>query len=105
MEPYNALLKQNPLIIKKMTGVDVGQLRPDFKADIMISDYRPKTPLNSDNVVGHILFGVINEPVHSTIINGKTRMLNHEILGIDEKVIHEKSSELAEKVWKRVSEM
>jgi putative selenium metabolism protein SsnA len=102
IEPYNALIEQNPAIIKKLTGVDLGKLMPNFKADIMISDYRPKTPISSDNIAGHFMFGIINEPVHSTIINGEIRMLDHKILNIDERAIHEKSMELAQGVWNRV---
>ncbi|MCY3413703.1 MAG: putative aminohydrolase SsnA [Candidatus Heimdallarchaeota archaeon] len=105
IEPYNALIYQNPVIVQKTMGVKVGKLIAGYKADVMISDYRPKTPVNSDNTAGHFMFGVINEPVHSTIINGDIRMLNHLLVGVNENEIHEKARELAEGVWKRVQDL
>lgn len=105
MESYDTLINQNPKIMKKLTGVDLGVLQADCKADILISDYRPKTPISSENVAGHVMFGIINEPIHSTIINGKIQMLDHKLLNVDERAIHEKSIKLAEDVWKRVSNL
>ena len=102
MEAYNALIHQNPIIYEKITGLKLGKLMPNYKADIVISSYRPKTPLNSDNVAGHVMFGIINEPVNTTIIEGHLRMSENNILGIDERSINDKSMELAQAVWDRI---
>lgn len=101
-EMYDALFDQNRLIFKKITGQNIGALVPGYKADIIISDYRPKTPISSDNVMGHLMFGVVNESIDTTIIDGSIRMLHHEIPYIDEVQIHDKSMQLAQKVWDRI---
>jgi putative selenium metabolism protein SsnA len=101
-EVYESLFNVNPKIIQNTTGVKTGRLIKDHKADIIISGYYPKSPIHSSNVLGHIMFGVINEPISSTIIDGNVRMQEGEILHINEKEISAKCEELAEGIWGRI---
>jgi hypothetical protein len=93
----------NPQIIKNITGIQTGQLFPSKKADLLVSGYYPKSPINENNVMGHVMFGVIHEPIHSTIIDGKIAMENYKIPTIDEREISETCQELAQGVWDRVA--
>lgn len=101
-EVYNALFVENPKIINKTMGVNVGRLAPSYKADIIITDYIPPTPVSSNNVLGHMMFGVINGGIATTIIDGKIRMEEKIIPELDEVVITKKCQELAQNVWDRI---
>ena len=79
----------------------VGVIREGAAADLITIDYESPTPITSDNIFGHIIFGMNGGMVKDSIINGKVVMRNRELLNIDEKEIYRKSREIAEKLWER----
>ncbi|MHA2330944.1 MAG: putative aminohydrolase SsnA [Candidatus Hodarchaeales archaeon] len=101
-EVYEALFKTNPLIVKKIFGVEVGALEVGKKADVLITDYIAPTPLTESNVLGHVLFGIVNSHITTTIINGKVCMENKVITIINEQNIALKCQELAVEAWNRL---
>ncbi len=80
----------------------LGQLTPGAMADIILVDYKPTTPLTSDNLPWHILFGYEASAITTTISAGKVLMKNRTLLTLDEEAIVAHSRELAAKVWERV---
>lgn len=105
VEVYDALMKRNPKIIEKIHGIKTGVLEIGGKADLIISNYYPKAPIYSGNVLGHVMFGVINEPVATTITDGKPRMIEGNVIGIDEYEISMKCQKIAPKIWERVADL
>lgn len=101
-EIFDALFQVNPRIVQQIQGVPVGQLAVHNKADVIITGYYPKSPIDAANMLGHVLFGVIHESVASTIINGRICMEEGAIPNINEHEISERSQKLAENVWDRV---
>ncbi|MCO6451757.1 MAG: putative aminohydrolase SsnA [Caldilineales bacterium] len=94
-------LKNNPAIYRRLTGQEVGAIRPGALADLILLDYYPPTPPGGDNIWGHFLFGMIDADVDTTIIDGKVIMRNKVIAGLDEAQIAAESRVVAEKVWQR----
>lgn len=103
MEMYNALFQQNPEIVRRVAGVETGALSPGKKADILVTNYYPKSPINPNNVVGHVLFGTVHEPISTTIVDGRVLMENSHLLVVDEAEVAEKCYDLAQQVWARVN--
>ncbi|MDQ7025202.1 MAG: putative aminohydrolase SsnA [Anaerolineae bacterium] len=94
-------LKNNPTIYERLSGQKVGRIAEDYLADIILLDYYPPTPLTGDNLWGHFLFGIVDTPVNTTIINGKV-MMHDKIIGhLDEVKIAAESRKIAEKVWQK----
>ena len=79
----------------------IGQLVPNAVADIIFVDYHPNTPLTAGNLPWHIIFGVQQSMVTTTIVAGKVLMKDRELLTLDEKEIGAKAREIAPKVWER----
>lgn len=79
----------------------IGQLIPGAFADIIFVDYHPNTPLTTGNLPWHIIFGVQQSMVTTTIVAGKVLMKDRELLTLDEKEISAKAREIAPKVWER----
>ncbi|NJC98050.1 MAG: hydrolase [Anaerolineales bacterium] len=79
----------------------IGQLIPGAFADIIFVDYHPNTPLTAGNLPWHIVFGVQQSMVTTTIVAGKVLMKDRELLTLDEKEIGAKAREIAPKVWER----
>lgn len=102
---YGEVLKMcfanNPKIVRNFFPKPLGEISPGAYADLILVDYLPPTPLSADNFLGHLLFGISNAVVDTTIINGKVLMQNRKLVGLDEVTIAQKASELASKLWER----
>ena len=48
----------------------LGELRPGAAADMVLLDYDPPTPLDAETVAGHLVFGMSQAPVATTIAAG-----------------------------------
>jgi len=65
-------------------------------------DYLPPTPLNDATVLGHLVFGLSQAPVDTTICGGRVLMEGKRLqLDLDEAGLAARSRELAEKLWAR----
>ncbi len=93
---HNRLLAQ-----QFFRGGLIGQITPDARADLILVDYHPFTPLTPENLPWHILFGFNEDMITTTIVNGKFLMKDRRLLTIDEEEITAKALECVPNVWKR----
>ncbi len=42
----------------RLKGTRLGRIAPDHDADFLLLDYQPPTPMNPDNAMGHVFYGV-----------------------------------------------
>lgn len=97
------LFENNPKMANRYFDTKLGVLEEGAAADVIIADYHAPTPINGDNVNGHILFGLNGNSITDSIINGKVRMRNREVQGVDQEEIYAKGREEAQKLWKRIN--
>ena len=62
----------------------------------------PFTPLNADTFYGHLLFGLIDAPVRTTIARGRVVVEDGRLPQLDEEAIRARCSERARKLWARI---
>lgn len=79
----------------------IGVVKPGAFADLIFVDYNPPTPLLSENLPWHIIFGFHESMVTTTIVAGRILMKDRLITFLDEKEIASKARTLAKQVWKR----
>lgn len=103
MESVNLLLKNNPIIAKRFWSEGaIGTLEEGGRADLIIRDYLPPTPIGEDNFMGHLVFGISQSKVDTTIVGGNILMSEGCLTSaLDEEAIYAKSSELAQNLWSR----
>jgi len=97
------LFQNNAEIAGRWFKTPIGVLEEGASADIIVSDYKPLTPMTADNCNGHTLFGMTGRQVVTTIINGEVKMENRELKGIDEEEILAKCRERASSLWNRIN--
>ncbi len=102
MEAPQLLIQNNVDIAERQFGLRLGELAPGRPADMAIFDYQPPTPLSEANFLGHLIFGLVDATVDTTVCKGKILMQNKQILVMDEARIAARSRELAPEVWKRL---
>jgi putative selenium metabolism protein SsnA len=101
MELAGTLVARNPELATQLFGFPLGILEPGAAADIILVDYHAPTPLNDDTVLGHIIFGIAQATVDTTICAGKVLMAGKRLLGVDEADLAAHSRELATRLWER----
>lgn len=101
IEPVNALIVNNAKIANRyFTGL--GELKEGNAADVILMDYFPPTPMDESNFAGHLVFGISQSRVDTTICAGKVLMENKKLkLKVDEEEISAKSEEACKKFWDR----
>jgi len=102
-EVTGALANNNPKIAQRCFGMPFGELRAGCVGDVVVIDYDPPTPLTAANFYGHLVFGLSQAQVESTIVGGRVLMANKRIqLDLDEPRMNARARELAAKLWKRL---
>ncbi len=102
MEMPQLLLQNNADIAERQFGLRLGELAPGRPADMAIIDYEPPTPLTENNFLGHLIFGLVDATVDTTVCRGQVLMRNKKLLTMDEERVAARSRELAPEVWKRL---
>ncbi len=101
-EACQALLEGNRLICNRLFPEERGMLAPGQLADIAIRDYTPFTPFDEDTFYGHLLFGLVNAPVRTTIARGRIVADEGGLPHLDEAAIRARCTERARKLWARI---
>jgi putative selenium metabolism protein SsnA len=102
MESTGTLLFNNSKIASRYWENALGTLEENAHADVILVPYLPPTPLDETTVLGHLVFGISQHPVHTTIAGGKILMENRILhLNLDEVEVTSKAREVAAKLWKR----
>lgn len=103
MEAANTLLFNNAKIASRIwDDAKIGALQEGYAADVILIDYIPPTPLNEMTVLGHIIFGISQSVVDTTIVKGRVLMENKKLmLDVDEEKASARARELTLKLWDR----
>ncbi|MGQ9832531.1 MAG: putative aminohydrolase SsnA [Candidatus Villigracilaceae bacterium] len=105
MEAPMLLLQNNRQIAHRQFGLKLGEIAEGRPADLAILDYHPPTPLSEANFFGHLIFGLVDATVDTTVCRGQILMRDKKILTMDEERIAARSRQLAPQMWKRLQEL
>jgi putative selenium metabolism protein SsnA len=78
-------------------------LKVGAPADLVHWDYESPTPIGSDNLSGHLVFGLSSRDVRSTLVAGRFIVENRKP-AFDSAAIAVKANEGAVRLWKRMEE-
>ena len=67
---------------------DFTSLQVGNRADIIVWDYVPPTPINYSNFFGHYIYGILERPIRTVIQNGNVLMNDCHLIGVDENEIN-----------------
>jgi putative selenium metabolism protein SsnA len=105
VEAPQLLLQNNAAIAHIQFGLQLGEIAVGLPADLAIIDYLPPTPLDESNFLGHLIFGLVDATVDTTVCKGRILMRGKQILSMDEARLAARSRELAPKMWKRLEQL
>ena len=105
MEAPRLLLQNNAEIAQRQFGLKLGEITEGHPADLAIIDYQPPTPLSEANFLGHLIFGLVDATVDTTVCKGKILMQEKRVLSMDEERIAARSREIAPLMWQRLQDL
>lgn len=70
-------------------------------ADIAVLDYRPLTPIDNNNLLGHLLFGAKGGKAFMTVADGRIIWHNGQFIGLDVYKLSEEARKAAAKLHRR----
>jgi putative selenium metabolism protein SsnA len=97
------LFEGNAKIANRYFEPELGVLKENAAADVIVVDYDPLTPMHADNVNGHILFGMTGRMVVTTVGNGKVLMKDGILQHIDEAKVMADCRQAAQGLWNRIN--
>jgi cytosine/adenosine deaminase-related metal-dependent hydrolase len=86
-------------------GVPLGTLERGAPADLVVLDYRPPTPLTSENLAGHLLFGLDRSHVRSTMVAGRFVLRDGRVTTVDETAAFARARIAAAALWERMQRL
>ncbi len=93
------------ILAEQTFGGIFGRLQAGARADVILVDYHPYTPLTVGNLPWHILFGMDSSTVTTTIAGGRILMRDRVLSTLDERAIAEAGRAIAPAVWARCAEI
>ncbi len=91
------LFDHNPEIVNRFFKPTLGHLSPGNQADLVFYDYLPRTEINRDNFIKHLLYG-LGKPC-DVMTRGEFRLKDNVILNIDEKEVLRQAQVQSRRVW------
>lgn len=103
LEASKMLFENNAHLASKIFGKTIGMLKSGASADVILVDYHPYTPLNENNIDGHLIFGTNGLNTDTTIVNGRILMQDKKIK-MEYLSLFDDCRETSEEVWRHLNE-
>ncbi len=97
-----ALLAESAKLASRALGVKLGSLEMGAAADLVLTNYRPATPLTSENLAGHFLFALGPEFVQSVMIDGHWCLRDGQVVSCDEPALRAEAVRTTRELWARM---
>lgn len=104
-EAVTMLVHENARYASNLFGVPLGVIEPGAKADIILVEHFPFTPISVENWYGHFLFGVQPSRVSHMWVNGEPIMADGKVLTVSLEHMAAEARKLTPSTWQRFREM
>ena len=88
-----------------LLDIPLGKLDVNAAADVVITDYRPATPVTTDNLPGHFVFGLSARHVASVIADGRWVMRERVVKTCDEPHVRRDAARIAGRLRERMAKI
>ena len=102
MDEWMHVLQNGNVLLERYFDSKFGKVEEGYASDLVVLDYQAPTPLQSENVAGHFLFGFSSRNVETVIINGKI-VYEEGSFAFDTSNIYKEAQKVAKKLWSKMN--
>ena len=95
------VLANNQRLASETFGIEMGTLNEGAAADLVVMDYQQPTPMTSDNLAWHFIFGMSSSAIESVMVAGRFRIRERRAV-YPEAALYERSQQAAAKLWQKL---
>lgn len=99
------MLAHSAAVAGTRLGRKLGRLVPGAAADVVVTDYRPATPLNDANTPGHFLFALGPQHVRHVLVAGQWALRDNAPTRCDEQALRSRAVHVAQELWSRMQSL
>ena len=103
-EDWVRALANNQRLATELFAVELGALEAGSAADLVVLDYHSPTPITSENLAWHLVFGMNSAAVESVMVDGRF-IIKNKRSALDENHIYDEARRASEKLWDRLREL
>ena len=97
------MLGESARLASQALGVKLGVLEVGAAADLVLTNYRPATPLSAENLAGHLLYAMGPEFVRDVMIDGWWVLRNGHFVTCDEARERAAAVEVSRALYQRMA--
>ncbi|MEO2044997.1 MAG: amidohydrolase family protein [Pirellulales bacterium] len=102
MEKPLAMLAESARFASRSLGVPLGRLEAGAAADLVLTCYRPPTPLAAENLAAHFIYAMGPELVRDVMIDGHWCLRAGQVVCCDENALRSSAVEVARQLYQRM---
>lgn len=80
----------------------LGRLEKGAPADVIVLEYAPPTPLTSENLAGHLVFGLSSRMVRDVFVGGDEVVRGRRLTRANADALWARSRDAAQELWERM---
>ncbi len=97
------MLGESARLASQALGVKLGVLEVGAAADLVLTNYRPATPLTTDNLASHFLYAMGPEYVRDVMIDGWWVLRNGHVVTCDEAGERAAAMDVSRQLYQRMA--
>lgn len=95
------VLANNQRLASETFGIEMGAFNEGAAADLVVMDYHQPTPLTSENLAWHFIFGMNSAAIESVMVAGRFIIRNRQA-AYPEAALYERARNAAAKLWQKL---
>jgi len=100
-DDWLGVLANNQRLASRTFGIEMGTLGEGAAADLVVMDYHQPTPLTSENLAWHLIFGMSSSAIESVMAAGRF-VIRERRPAYPETALYERSRRAAAKLWQKL---
>ena len=98
------MLANNQRMASGAFGVDLNNVQSGSAADLIVLDYDSPTPLTTENLAAHLMFGLASASVDSVMVAGRF-IVRDRVAALEHEDIYGEARKASEKLWAKLRDL
>lgn len=103
-DSFLRMLHNGNILLERNFAQPFGQLAVGYTADLTICDYASPTPLQAENLAGHLAFGINSAAVNSVMVAGRM-VYQDRHFPFESEPLYAKARQAAERLWQNMAKL